>query len=120
MMNQISFEGKISGDMECFCWDEVDEEIRKAIVGEDHHQMDIEYLNDEDRPKMLRKSGEMVLQRLYPDDIWEKLGLDRDKMYRFTIRAVDVEMLKKGMENEGERQNFAPWETDDEEELDVS
>jgi len=73
----ILFTGCLSGDMECFCWDSVPESERKSIVGNRSHSIDEEF-------------GDR-LDRLYPEDVFRKLGLDKNKKYRFTISVEPVD-----------------------------
>lgn len=61
-MKTIEFTGKISGDMECFCWDECSINTK------------------------FRQPG-----RLYPGDIWKKLDCEQGKKYKFTIKIEDVD-----------------------------
>jgi hypothetical protein len=73
-IKSVSFTGRESGDMECFCWDDIPENIRRDIYGNEWH--------DEDK-----KNGR-ILTRLYPHDLMRYLlGLNRDesKIYKFTL-----------------------------------
>ncbi len=71
MQRSISFIGRQSGDMECFCWDDVPENQRKNIVGQRIHAID-------------KEMGDR-LDRLYPSDIMNKLKVGHKKPYLITV-----------------------------------
>lgn len=64
----VSFVGRVSGDCECFCWDDVPKEDHKRIV-----------------PDAWQGEG-----RLYPNDILWYLGCTDDKRYRFTVSTEEI------------------------------
>lgn len=70
----ISFTGKISGDCECFCWDNVPWNDCVLVKGTDLFDMDVK-------------------DTLYPNDIFEHLKCNSDTLYNFTI-IVDKKITK--------------------------
>lgn len=68
IIGMVTFDAIASGDMECFCWDQV--EVIKAT-------------------KMDQVKREVEKGRLYPEAAFSLAGLDRDyrydKKFRFTI-----------------------------------
>ena len=94
MSRSISFVGRVSGDSECFCWDDVPEDQRKSIVGQKSHAMDVGFLKSceneevedglEEYHKTSIRMAKATLTRLYPDDIMKKLKAGK-KPYRITI-----------------------------------
>lgn len=72
----ITFQGRISGDCECFCWDDVPLEKRREIVGERLHVADV-------------RCGDL-LDRLYPGAALIYLGVRGDRIYEFTISAKEI------------------------------
>lgn len=69
----VTFIGRISGDMECFCWDDVPIVQRAGLVKT--HTFDLD-------------NGER-LDRMYPNDVFDHLGC-KDKRYRFTISVEEI------------------------------
>lgn len=65
---RVTFEAQVSGDGECFCWVDVNVVVAAKITGE--------------------PDGGSVL---YPNDVCWKLGCQKDKRYRFTVTAEEVE-----------------------------
>lgn len=65
MANQrsVTFEGVLSGDMECFCWDNVTD-FPKDDFG--------------------------VLGRVYPNDVLWELDCKQGKRYRFTMSVEEI------------------------------
>lgn len=78
--SSATFVGVISGDCECFCWDEVPEP-------------DCQLINPE--PEWIRNDPELrelgVPGRVYPNDICSFLGCEQGKRYKFTITVESVE-----------------------------
>lgn len=86
---QISFSGQLSGDGECFCWDNIPpEDVDKIITlvynnikyEDENHKQNLQEYYEEDRRK----------NNLCPHDIWSALGLEYGKNYKFTISAEEV------------------------------
>ncbi|MCK9458518.1 MAG: hypothetical protein M0R80_02595 [Proteobacteria bacterium] len=103
MSRSISFIGRQSGDSECFCWDDVPVDQRKAIVGKKSHAMDVDFLRAvqtceneevedglEEYHKTSIRMAKATLARLYPDDIMKKLKVGRNKSYRITITVESL------------------------------
>ena len=108
-MGQSTFRARPSGDMECFCWDDVPEEDMKAILGEARYKEDVDEENkfrgDMHRLAAKKKPFQPVksLHRLYPGDILGACGIPmgEDKQYRFTL--IVEEISKKDLNKEGNR-----------------
>lgn len=65
----VTFTGLSSGDMECFCWDDVPREDLQRITDVDEFE----------------PPG-----RLYPDAIMRAIGVDPAKRYRFLVMAEEI------------------------------
>lgn len=63
----VSFIGRISGDMECFCWDGVLFDDKINCLSDDYHP-----------------------GRLYPGSVLRHLGCDTDKQYKFIISVEEM------------------------------
>ena len=80
--SSASFVGVVSGDSECFCWDQVP-------------ATDCELLNP--KPDWIKNDPELLeLEtpgRLYPGDVCRFLGCEQGRRYKFTViaEAVDYE-----------------------------
>jgi len=93
----VSFIGIESGDCECFCWREVRQEDKIAIVGSENYETDRK-LEEEFRKDQARDLGrpfdskdvEKAMEMLYPGDVMIALGVKPDKKYRFTVTAEEV------------------------------
>ena len=72
----VTFDGKISGDMECFCWDDVPTELAEKIVA------DPEWVDEDSR----QRPG-----RVYPNNVLSYLGVEPGKRYKFTVTAEPIE-----------------------------
>jgi hypothetical protein len=72
----ISFVGSPSGDMECFCWNNVPEDQRESIVGKIIHKID--------------KFTDCHLDVIYPGDLTRKLRCKEGKKYLFTLTAEHI------------------------------
>lgn len=72
-----TFSGKMSGDMECFCWDDVPENECETI---------------KDDPQWVKDNPDLQepIGRLYPGDVLRFLGCERNKRYRFTITVEEA------------------------------
>lgn len=75
-MRSITFEGRISGDMECFCWDDISNKDMKKL-----------------RPDFDKKWD--TPGRAYPNDVFRALGHDyfdgdAEQRYKFTITIERV------------------------------
>ena len=91
----VSFTGRISGDMECFCWDDVPIAQREAIIGKKSHAFDVQELHEcecekveaglEEFHKCALRMAKATLTRLYPDDVMKKLKVGHKKLYRITV-----------------------------------
>jgi hypothetical protein len=120
-MKKVTFIGKVSGDMECFCWDDVPLEDVKEILGEEEFNDDLERhkesAEDDDMGYMgykkayndetgewedlteeeVEKNIEKKMQRIYPGTVIAScLGIKlwnipEDKKYRFTLVVEEIE-----------------------------
>jgi hypothetical protein len=80
-MKKITFEGILSGDHECFCWD-VTRETYKQVTGSFPNKYDKSVFN---------KSGKKKLYGLYPGAILDVLGAKPNAKCKVTISVEAVE-----------------------------
>ena len=96
-MNSISFVGSQSGDGECFCWREVQRGDKIAIIGQENYDRDRnleeEFRKDCYSPAQTEfdvNAVERTMEMLYPGDVMQILGVERDKKYKFTVTAEEI------------------------------
>jgi hypothetical protein len=97
-MKSITFVGRASGDMECFCWDDVPEEDMIVVLGKEQYEHNLKLerdwredwnLNEMSTPK---KDIPEKLSRLYPNDVLRAIGaMDKNKKFKITVTAEEVE-----------------------------
>jgi len=96
-MKSITFIGRSSGDMECFCWDDVPEEDMIVVLGKEGYKRDLKMEREwrQDLNDSMGKEVEEVpekLSRLYPGDILHAIGaMGEGRRYRITVTAEEVE-----------------------------
>ncbi len=73
--NSVTFQGRVSGDCQCFCWDDVPLEQRSQIV--ESHSVDVEY--------------GCRLDTMYPNDVLGYLKCEHDQLYIFTVFAQKIQ-----------------------------
>ena len=86
-MKSISFDGKQSGDGECFRW-EVHPEVRSAIIGKEAY--DEELVENKEMAEELGHPNPDPPGYIYPGDVLRAVGCQNDKKYRFTITAEEI------------------------------
>lgn len=76
-MKEIEFEGILSGDYECFCWD-VEKQIFQTIK--------------KTKPDKYSKSQfNKKLFRLYPNDVFNNIEMNTEgKKYKFKISIEEI------------------------------
>lgn len=67
----MSFTGVVSGDGECFAWDDVQTESPELM----------DQMKENDRPK----------GRLYPNDLCWAAGIEDPRRYRYTVTVEPIE-----------------------------
>jgi hypothetical protein len=78
----ITFSGVESGDGECFCWGNVSESDMKKVLGEEGYAIEVE---DEQEMAEEFNREPRTPNRLWPNQVFNALGLDPTKRYKFTI-----------------------------------
>jgi hypothetical protein len=95
---RIEFEGIISGDNECFCWDVTEEQYRK-IVGEEKYLKDLEIEESiaEEHKKLgilnFKEEGTKVW-RIYPNDLLYALLGESSYSMKQDKRKFSLEVLE--------------------------
>jgi len=96
-MKKVEFTGRIGGDGECFFWTEVSEKDKKAIIGKQNYETDRKLEEETQREIFQMQNVEFdeklintYMSQLYPGDVMCVLGIERDKKYKFTIIAEEI------------------------------
>jgi hypothetical protein len=106
--NEITFTGRASGDMECFCWDDVPKEDVIKIKGQDVYDNEMELEMEceldmadcrgiEPNKEEIKEIANKTVSRIYPScviaaclGIKESYNVPEDKVYKFTIKVEEV------------------------------
>jgi hypothetical protein len=87
-MKQVTFQGTLSGDGECFRWDQVPPEDMQTILGPQQYKENLRL--EQECYEETGLDPIQALSMLYPSDIWEALGCEPEKKYRFTIQVEPI------------------------------
>lgn len=86
-MKSVSFRAQISGDGECFRWDQVPQEDMRTVLGTQQYEENLRL--EQECYEETGHASIQALSMLYPSDIWDTFGCEPGKTYRFTIQIEE-------------------------------